>query len=74
MHGLAPLHAAERDAKKLRPGRLQATGADVEHLIAGPFPPEGAHERYENRAFAGLQGPNPLLYRCFPLTCARSQE
>jgi hypothetical protein len=23
---------------------------------------------------AGLQEPNPLLYRCFPLTCARSQE
>jgi hypothetical protein len=23
---------------------------------------------------AGLQRPNPLLYRCFPLTCARSQE
>ncbi|WP_176936852.1 hypothetical protein [Bradyrhizobium brasilense] len=23
---------------------------------------------------AGLQAPNPLLYRCFPLTCARSQE
>jgi hypothetical protein len=23
---------------------------------------------------AGLQEPNPLLYRCIPLTCARSQE
>jgi hypothetical protein len=23
---------------------------------------------------ARLQEPNPLLYRCFPLTCARSQE
>jgi hypothetical protein len=23
---------------------------------------------------AGLQRPNPLLYRSFPLTCARSQE
>ena len=23
---------------------------------------------------AGLPGPNPLLYRCIPLTCARSQE
>ncbi len=23
---------------------------------------------------AGLQASNPLLYRCFPLTCARSQE
>ena len=23
---------------------------------------------------AGLRSPNPLLYRCFPLTCARSQE
>ena len=23
---------------------------------------------------ARLQRPNPLLYRCFPLTCARSQE
>jgi hypothetical protein len=24
--------------------------------------------------FPRLQRPNPLLYRCFPLTCARSQE
>jgi hypothetical protein len=23
---------------------------------------------------AGLQAPNPLLYRSLPLTCARSQE
>jgi hypothetical protein len=23
---------------------------------------------------AGLHAANPLLYRCFPLTCARSQE
>jgi hypothetical protein len=23
---------------------------------------------------ARLQAPNPLLYRCYPLTCARSQE
>jgi hypothetical protein len=23
---------------------------------------------------AGLHVANPLLYRCFPLTCARSQE
>jgi hypothetical protein len=23
---------------------------------------------------AGLRASNPLLYRCFPLTCARSQE
>jgi hypothetical protein len=23
---------------------------------------------------ARLRRPNPLLYRCFPLTCARSQE
>jgi hypothetical protein len=23
---------------------------------------------------AGLRRANPLLYRCFPLTCARSQE
>src|SRR5450759_1112110 len=24
--------------------------------------------------YAGLRAANPLLYRCFPLTCARTQE
>ena len=31
-------------------------------------------QAFENRAFCRLQEPNPLLYRCFPLTCARTQE
>jgi hypothetical protein len=36
-----------------------------------------AESRQIGRLFldiARLQEPNPLLYRCFPLTCARSQE
>jgi hypothetical protein len=39
----------------------------------GPFNAK-AHSVADFLEVAGLQRPNPLLYRCFPLTCARSQE
>jgi hypothetical protein len=37
-------------------------------------PAESHAHTFTQHAFARLQAPNPLLYRCFPLTCARSQE
>src|ERR1019366_3971353 len=39
----------------------------------GPFNARG-HCTADFLGDAGLRRANPLLYRCFPLTCARSQE
>jgi hypothetical protein len=39
----------------------------------GPFKASG-HFIVDFLGVAGLQRPNRLLYRSFPLTCARSQE
>jgi hypothetical protein len=55
------------------------------HLIAWPMIAFAPCAHFAEAAVAGtimpdnsdigrLQEPNPLLYRCFPLTCARSQE
>jgi hypothetical protein len=49
--------------------------AALQPLLAEmPFWPKGALKLSRTALFAGLQQPNPLLYRSFPLTCARSQE
>jgi hypothetical protein len=53
----------EHDRKPLDTQRLKLPRARQSGLFLADF-----------LDIAGLRGPNRLLYRCFPLTCARSQE
>jgi hypothetical protein len=58
---------AKRFTKTLLPDRRS-----IESAIAGLD--DGHDQDGPVCVFPRLQRPNRLLYRCFPLTCARSQE
>jgi hypothetical protein len=52
----------------------QGTAARQPPIAVVSVSPAKAVQALENPRFWRLQEPNRLLYRCIPLTCARSQE
>jgi hypothetical protein len=62
----------EHGARLMKPPRRIARPQHVADIIVGPF--IGISTGTGFLDIARLQEPNPLLYRLFPLTCARSQE